>query len=108
MRSHHTRILTLMSSICILVLAACGGSNATASGRHNLTIGLTYVPNIQFAPVYVADALGYYKDAGLNVTIRHHSFSEDEFGALVSGQEQVIYAGGDEVVQARRNFLYFT
>ena len=108
MRSHLTRTLTLMSSICMLVLTACGGNNATASGQHNLTIGLTYVPNIQFAPVYVADALGYYKDAGLNVTIRHHSFSEDEFGALVSGQEQVIYAGGDEVVQARSKGIAIT
>ncbi|MGH2515381.1 MAG: ABC transporter substrate-binding protein, partial [Ktedonobacterales bacterium] len=61
----------------------------------------TYVPNIQFAPFYVADALGYYKSAGLNVTLRHHTFAEDEFGALVSGKEDMIFGSGDEILQAR-------
>jgi NitT/TauT family transport system substrate-binding protein len=98
--------LAAISSLLFLFLTACG-SNAQATGHH-LTVGLTYVPNIQFAPVYVADALGYYRDAGLSVTIRHHALSEDEFGALVSGQENIIYAGGDEVVQARSKGISLT
>lgn len=74
--------------------------NAPRSPAH-LTVGLTYVPNIQFAPFYVADALGYYRDAGLNVTLHHHGASEDEFGALIAHQEDVIFAGGDETLQQR-------
>jgi NitT/TauT family transport system substrate-binding protein len=66
----------------------------------SLTVGLTYVPNIQFAPFYVADALGYYCAAGLNVTLHHHGASEDEFGAILAGREDAIFAGGDEVLQA--------
>jgi NitT/TauT family transport system substrate-binding protein len=81
-----------------LLLSACGSA---ADTPHNITIGLTYVPNIQFAPVYAAQSLGYYHDAGLNVTLRHHTFAEDEFGAFAAGQENMIYVAGDEVVQAR-------
>jgi putative riboflavin transport system substrate-binding protein len=82
----------------ILPLAGCGGSSA---GGNSLTIGLTYIPNIQFAPFYVAQSLGYYKAAGLDVTLRHHGANEDEFGALISGRENLIFAGGDETLQAR-------
>lgn len=73
---------------------------AHASPR-DLTLGLTYIPNIQFAPFYVAEQLGYYTQAGLNVTLRHHGFSEGEFDALVAGHEDAIFASGDETLQAR-------
>jgi NitT/TauT family transport system substrate-binding protein len=83
----------------VLPLAGCGSTAAAESNA--LTVGLTYVPNIQFAPFYVAQSLGYYKAAGLNVTLRHHGANEDEFGALISGKEDLIFAGGDETLQAR-------
>jgi NitT/TauT family transport system substrate-binding protein len=73
---------------------------ARAQSPTPVTIGLTYVPNIQFAPFYVAQALGYYQAAGLTVTFHHHGASEDEFGAILAGREDVIFAGGDEVLQA--------
>jgi NitT/TauT family transport system substrate-binding protein len=88
----------LLLIVGILPLAGCGSSGA---GSNSLTVGLTYIPNIQFAPFYVAQALDYYKAAGLNVTLRHHGVSEDEFGALISGKENLIFAGGDETLQAR-------
>jgi NitT/TauT family transport system substrate-binding protein len=88
----------LTMSLLVVILAGCG-STASSSLRH-LTVGLTYIPNIQFAPFYVADALGYYKAAGLDVTLRHHGLNEGEFNAISAGQEDVIFAGGDEVLQA--------
>lgn len=66
-----------------------------------LTIGLTYVPNVQFAPFYLAQREGYFTDAGVDVTLRHHGESEDLFGALSAGREQIVVAGGDEMMQAR-------
>ncbi|HKV84149.1 MAG TPA: ABC transporter substrate-binding protein [Ktedonobacterales bacterium] len=81
----------------------------TASGSlHKLTVGLTYIPNIQFAPFYVAEALGYYRQAGLDVTLRHHGFSEGEFDALVAGHEDAIIASGDEALQARSRGIPIT
>ena len=91
----------LLALLAMGSLAACG--TATSSQAHHLTVGLTYIPNIQFAPFYVAASLGYYKSAGLDVTLRHHSFTEDEFGAVASGKEDVVFGGGDEMLQARDN-----
>ncbi|MDI3341182.1 MAG: ABC transporter substrate-binding protein [Sphaerobacter sp.] len=83
-----------------LALAGCVGQ-ADAQPTHEVTIGLGYVPNVQFAPFYVADAMGYYRDAGIRVTFRHHTVGEDLFGAIIAGQEDVIFAAGDETLQAR-------
>ncbi len=50
---------------------------------------------------YVADSLGYYEEAGLEVEFNHHAVGADQFGALVSGQEAMLMASGDEVMQVR-------
>ena len=86
-----------------LALTACGGAHSTsedASGAKDLTIGLTYIPDTQFAPFYVAKDKGYFEAAGLNVTLRHHGAQESLMGALQAGDEDVVVAGGDEMVEA--------
>jgi NitT/TauT family transport system substrate-binding protein len=94
--------IAMLALLMAGVLAACG-QPTSAGGKplRHITLGLTYVPNIQFAPFYVAKQLGYYQDVGLDVTLRHHTFTEDEFSALVAGKEDAIFAGGDETLQAR-------
>jgi NitT/TauT family transport system substrate-binding protein len=104
---HRARLLAPGALLCLLFLAlplaACGqtGSAGATTPLHHLTLGLTYVPDVQFAPFYVADQLGYYKEAGLDVTLRHHGFNESEFAAISANREDAIFAGGDEILQAR-------
>lgn len=113
--SHTPRVVRaasslLLAALVLALLAACGtSSNASSSGgRHALTLGLTYIKNVQFAPFYVAQELGYYRAAGLDVTLRHHSFTEGEFDAVASGTEDAVFAGGDEMLQARSKGLDLT
>ncbi|ADI09847.1 NMT1/THI5 like domain protein [Streptomyces bingchenggensis BCW-1] len=93
--------------VAAATLTSCAEKPKDAGGKSGdkITVGLTYTPNIQFAPFYVAAEKGYYKDAGLNVRLRHHGASELLFGALKSGVEDVTYAGGDEMLQARSQNL---
>ena len=78
-----------------------GAQGASTASGDTVTVGLTYIPNVQFSPVYVAEADGIYHDAGLDVTIRHHGSDEGLFTALAAGKEDVVVASGDEVLQAR-------
>lgn len=83
-------------------LLAAGCTDPTPGAPDaSVTIGLTYIPNVQFAPFYLADQRGYFTDAGVDVTLRHHGEAEDLFGALAGGREQIVVAGGDEMMQAR-------
>jgi len=94
-----------------LVLAGCsatspttGSPSASASApgaSAKVTIGLTYIPNIQFVPFYWADAKGLFTASGVNASLRHHGSSEALFTALASGQEDFVVAGADEMLQAR-------
>lgn len=101
------KVLLLILALCGVALAGCQSAPTASSGgdetdsRPSVTIGLTYIPDVQFAPIYVAEAEGYFDDAGVDVTIRHHGAQESLFGAIQSGEEDVVFAGGDEMMQAR-------
>ena len=59
------------SSLLAAVLAVCGvtvGVNASAADK--VTVQLKWLPQAQFAGYYVAQAKGYYKAEGLDVTIK--------------------------------------
>lgn len=109
MRTSRRKLLAYPLAICMTValglqIAGCGGIDSRGSnGGHALTLGLAYIPDIQFAPFYMAQEKGYYKQAGLHVTLRHHAFSEDEFGALAGHREDALFGGGDEMMQAHAN-----
>ncbi len=108
---HRSTILASFLSFfvaCMLLLSACGasstttgGGNATpAPGAKNISIGLGYIADIQFAPFYVAQSKGYYKAAGLNVTF-NQGIVPDLIGSMVAGKSDFVFAGGDDTLQAR-------
>ncbi|MDR0489005.1 MAG: ABC transporter substrate-binding protein [Propionibacteriaceae bacterium] len=69
------------------------------------TVGLTFIPNIQFAPFYIAEKNGFTGDYehidNVEVTLRHHGAGEGLFTALAAGDEDFVVAGGDEILEAR-------
>ncbi|MDD7385072.1 MAG: ABC transporter substrate-binding protein [Actinomycetaceae bacterium] len=113
-RSRLLILLTALLASVMLVLSGCSSaSKSSASGasttpsasvsNKKLTVGLTYIPDIQFAPFYVGVEKGFFADAGVDVSLRHHGAQESLFGALQAGNEDVVYAGGDEMMAARSN-----
>ncbi len=77
----------LIGLVSALALSA-GASVANAAD--NVTLQLKWVTQAQFAGYYVAQAKGFYKDAGLNVTIKP--------GGPDIAPPQVIAGGGADVV----------
>lgn len=111
MRTRHI-FLSVYSVLAIallmsVVVTACGsattGTSSTATPARtvkNVSIGLGYIPDIQFAPFYVAKSKGYYDAAGLNVTF-NHGIVPDLFGSLLAKKNDFVFAGGDELLVAR-------
>ncbi|WP_054953676.1 ABC transporter substrate-binding protein [Flaviflexus massiliensis] len=86
-----------VAALSLLMLAACGSDETDET----MTVGLTYIPDVQFFPFYVAVDRGYFEDAGVTVGLRHHGTQEALFTALATGQEDVVFTSGDEVMSGR-------
>ena len=118
----HISKLIIGFTLAGLALTGCGlnggegspstspASGKTAAGNQEgrpVTIGLTYIPNVQFAPFYVAkdeNLFSWKGEADTNsaqsIALRHHGADEGLFNALMSGKEDMVVAFGDEATQA--------
>jgi NitT/TauT family transport system substrate-binding protein len=78
---------------------ASSGTSDDRAERVSLTVGLGYIPSVQFAPFYLADQAGYYADAGLDVTFQHHN-DQDLITLLGQGTVDVGMADGTSLIPA--------
>lgn len=89
-------------ALCAAVMIAAGGTLAQPSAPTDLTFFLTFVPNVQFSPLYVAIEKGYFADEGLNVTIQHGS-EPDGVDLIAAGSLDFGMISGEQVILARAN-----
>lgn len=65
----------------------------------SLTVGLGFIPSVQFAQFYLADRAGYYEDAGLEVTFQN-KIDPELVTLLARGAVDIGMADGTSVIPA--------
>ena len=71
------RLIPVLALASLIALLAAHPAHTTAEPRaastslRTVTIGMGYIPSVQFAPFYVADQRGYYRQAGLKVDFNY-------------------------------------
>ena len=83
--------------ICILTLlgSACSGAPAsdvtpeTEASLTRIRLPMGYIPNVQYAPFYVAAEKGYFRQAGLEIDF-DYSFETD--GVALVGANELPFA----------------
>jgi NitT/TauT family transport system substrate-binding protein len=106
LRNHATIVLlTLTLSLTAFLGGACGETTTPpdpTGGLRPVTVAFAYIPNVQFAPYYVAMSKGYYTEAGLEVDFRY--MYENEAVQMVSqGAADFGFLSGISVLLARQN-----
>ncbi len=81
----------------LLFLAACSSTASSAKELTPITLPAGYIPNVQFAPLYVAIEKGFYRDAGLDVTIDYNT-ETDNVALLGVGELDFAIASGEQVL----------
>jgi len=89
-----------------LALSACSGPRSV-NGTGTVTkirLPMGYIPNIQFAPFYVAIQKGYFKDVGIDLEF---DYKYETDGVALVGAEELPFAivSGEQVLLARAQEL---
>lgn len=96
------RLIFIILIFC-LALAACKPANPEPAYT-KVTLNLTYIPNIQFAPFYVAIEKGYFTKYGIEISLAYGN--EADLVALVgSDNQQFMIASGEQVLLSRAQGL---
>ncbi|HEY7735699.1 MAG TPA: ABC transporter substrate-binding protein [Candidatus Limnocylindrales bacterium] len=95
--------MRLRSLVLAVVVATAAGGCSLVGGQGSsltpLTVGLGYIPSVQFAPFYLAQQAGYYQAEGLEVTFQN-KIDPDLVALVGTGAVDVGIADGTSVIPA--------
>jgi NitT/TauT family transport system substrate-binding protein/putative hydroxymethylpyrimidine transport system substrate-binding protein len=83
------RVAALLAAALLLPGAAgCGGGGAEPGAPKGATLVLDFVPNAVHSGIYAALRQGYYRDAGIDLTVRQPGESTDAPKLLAAGRTE--------------------
>ena len=81
------RAVALLAAVLLLTgTAGCGGGGAEPGAPRGVTLVLDFVPNAVHSGIYAAQRQGYYRDQGIDLTIRQPGESTDAPKLLAAGR----------------------
>ena len=100
------RKLSLITLGLALALSACSGAGSPnePASLTKIHLPMGYIPNIQFAPMYVAIEKEYFREAGIEVE-PDYKFETDGVALVGAGELPFAIVSGEQVLLARAQGL---
>lgn len=97
-------LLVVILVIIVAALAAAyalSGDNKSSGGKTRVTLFMSYIPSVQFAPAYVAAEKGYFAAEGIDIQFEHSTNETDGVERIATNNLQFGLVSGEQVVLAR-------
>ncbi len=88
----------LVFSVFFMQTALAGSK--TKQPLRKIRFGVSYIPNVQFAPLYIAQKKGFYAKEGLDVQLMY-GYENDFIKLAAQGECEFAIASGDQIILAR-------
>jgi len=93
-------VFALLLAACAPAATATPAPTATEKPLVKIKLPMGYIPNVQYAPFYMAVEKGYYREAGFDVEF-DYSFETDGVALVGAGERPFALVSGEQVLLAR-------
>ena len=90
---------TILSILLLLILITT--PFAGVSAQEEVTLFLSFIPSVQFAPIYVAIENGYFAEEGIEIELEHSFNEADGVDRIAVNNLQFGIISGEQVIVAR-------
>jgi len=98
------RKMVLLTLGMMVALSGCGSSPSANEALTHIRLPMGYIPNIQYAPFYVAVEKGYFAEAGIEIEF-DYDFETKGVELVGAGELPFAVVSGEQVLLARAQGL---
>jgi NitT/TauT family transport system substrate-binding protein len=93
--------LAIVLALLLIAAYALTREDGTDGDQTKVTLFMSYIPSVQFAPVYVAAQRGYFADEGIAISFENSFNEADGVERIANNDLQFGLISGEQVVLAR-------
>ncbi len=95
--------VALALAALLIVAYALSREDGESDGRTKVALFMSYIPSVQFAPVYVAAERGYFAEEGIDIAFENSFNEADGVERIANNDLQFGLISGEQVLLARAN-----
>jgi NitT/TauT family transport system substrate-binding protein len=111
MQTRKSRNRAVLLVMVVVILAGLLGlayilsqeDDKSSDGRTKVTLFMSYIPSVQFAPIYVAVERGYFADEGIDISFDNNFDEANGVNRIANNELSFGLVSGEQVLLARAN-----